>query len=87
MRRCNADSLCRTVMESWNGTALDAIIGKVFTRLEKVICLIKEEGGANDTVEEKRGIKFENLKFDDEIHESDSNNEDEVDDDVLDDTI
>ena len=74
-------------MDAWNGTALDAIIRKVFTRLEKVICLIKEEGGANDTVEEKRGIKFENMKFDDVSHESDSNNEEEVQDEVQDEAV
>ena len=84
MRRCNADSLCRTVMEAWNGTALDAIIGKVFTRLEKVICLIKEEHGANDTVEEKRGIQYENMKFDDITNESESNTEDDIEDECKD---
>ena len=82
MRRCNADSLCRTVREAWNGTALDAIIGKVFTRLEKVICLIKEEQEANNTVGEKRGITYENIKFDDITNKSDSNTEDEIEDNI-----
>ena len=69
-------------MDAWDGTALDGIIGKVFTQLEKVICLIKEEQGANDTVEEKRGIKYENMKFDDITNKSDSNTEDEIEDDI-----
>ena len=77
MRRCNAESLCRTVMDAWNGTALDGNIGKVFTRLEKVVCLIKEERGANDAVEDKRGKKYENIKFEDVSDESESYSENE----------
>ena len=64
---------------SWkhNGTSLDGIIGKVFTRLEKVVCLIKEERGANDAVEDKRGKKYENMKFEDVSDDSDSYSENE----------
>ena len=74
-------------MDIWDGTALDGIIGKVFTRLEKVICLIKEEQGANDTVEEKRGIKYENMKFDDITNKSESNTEDKIEDECQNSTV
>ena len=45
MRCCNTYVLCRTVIDAWNGGNLNNIIGKVFTRMEKVICLLKKEKG------------------------------------------
>ena len=75
---CNVGTLCRTVMDAWTGSSLDNIIGKLFTRLENVICLLKEEKGANDTVKYKSGVKYENMKFEDIQSDNENNNKDEI---------
>ena len=75
MRRCNADTLCRTVMDVCTGSSLDDTIGKVFTRLEKVICLLKEGKWANGTVKDKCGVKYGNMKFEDINSNTEDNNE------------
>ena len=63
MRRCNAESLCGTVMETWNGDALTGTIGKVFERLNNVLCLINDGNGSNDLVETKRGVRNRHMKM------------------------
>ena len=63
MRRCSVDALVNSVNATWNNTSLDRCITNVFTRLEKVICLINEGDGGNDLVETKRGTKYSDMKF------------------------
>ena len=39
-------------------------ISNVFKKLKNIICLINERGGGNDLVEDKRGKKHADMKFD-----------------------
>ena len=55
MKRCNAESLVRKVMDTWHDGSLDLIISNVFTQLEKVLCFINEFKGGNNLVETKHG--------------------------------
>ena len=64
IRYYNAESTYRTVMETWSGDALTATIGKVFERLNNVLCLINDGNGSNDLVETKRGVQNRNMKMD-----------------------
>jgi len=64
MKHCHLDALVNTVNHIWNIGKLDQIIGKVFSRLEKMLALIIEGKGGNDCVEDKRGVKYQDLKFD-----------------------
>ena len=43
---------------------MDRVITSVFNRIKRVLTLINEGEGGNDYVESKRGIKYENMKFD-----------------------
>ena len=64
MNQCNAESLVRTVNNTWEKCALDRIISKVVTQLEKVVCLIKEgRGVANDLMKTRCGPN-KDWKFD-----------------------
>ena len=42
---------------------MDALITNIFTKLEKIICLINEGDGGNDLVEMKRGKSNANMKI------------------------
>ena len=63
MKRCQTDTLVRSVIDTWVNGCLDDVISKVFKRLKKVLCLINEGEGGNDLVETQRGPKID-LKFD-----------------------
>ena len=39
---------------------------------------VKKRKGENDTVEDKRGVKYENMKFEDTNSNTEDNNEDEI---------
>ena len=58
------ESLMRIVYTVWNMGRLDGIISEVCWRLEQVLTLINEGRGGNDKVEDKRGVKCEDMKFD-----------------------
>ena len=60
-KRCEVNTLARSVMNTWNNGHLDNVIASVFKRLQKVLVLIIEAKGKNDLVETKRGKKFVDL--------------------------
>ena len=64
MKRCNNNTLVRSICHTWNFGKLNNLIIKVFNRLEKVLYLINEGQGSNDLVESKCGLKCEVFKFD-----------------------
>ena len=43
---------------------MSSVISSVFKKLKNIICLINEGDGGNDLVEDKRGKKHANMKFD-----------------------
>ena len=43
---------------------MNRVITNVFERIKRVLSLINEGEEGNDYVESKRGVKFENTKFD-----------------------
>ena len=62
MRRCN--TVVRLVYETWSTVQMSLVISNVFTKLQNVICLINEGDGGNDLVEENRGPRHADMKFD-----------------------
>ena len=64
MNQCKLYTLVRSVYYTWDCDNLNNVISKVFDRLEKVLCLINDGWGSNNLVENKRGLKYEGLKFD-----------------------
>ena len=57
-KRCEVNTLTRSVLDTWNHGHLDDMITKVFNRLRNVLVLIVEGKGKNDLVETKRGKNF-----------------------------
>ena len=64
LKRGDTDALVRTVDDVWQEENMNRVITNVFERIKRVLSLINEGEGGNDYVESKRGVKFENLKFD-----------------------
>ena len=61
IRRCDVESLIRSVYETWEKGKLKEVITKVFNRLKIVLALIIEGDGGNELVETKLGKGFCNL--------------------------
>ena len=61
MKRTDVHVLVNSVNKVWKTRRLDAVIGKVWTRMNKVLSLLVEGKGGNDLVEKKRGKKFTGL--------------------------
>ena len=55
MKIYNAETLVRTLVDTWYNGSLNCTILNIFTQLEKVVCLIHKEKGGKDLVETKRG--------------------------------
>ena len=55
--RCDVESLCKTVHDTWENNDLTLQLTNIFNRLAKVLSLIIEGKGGNDLVEISRGKK------------------------------
>ena len=64
LKRSDTNALVRTVNDVWREGNMNRVITNVFDRIKRVLNLINEGEGGNDYVETKRGVKFENMKFD-----------------------
>ena len=62
-KQCNANSLVRSVEETWNEGNLDQSITSVFNRLQRVLVLLVEANGKSNLVETKRGKMYKNMNL------------------------
>jgi len=70
MKRTDVHALQNSVMSAWDTRPLDKVIGKVWTRMTKVLALIVEGDGGNDLVEKKRGKRWKDLDLQQEFLEA-----------------
>ena len=63
MKRTDVHALQNSVMSAWDTRPLDQVIGKVWTRMTKVLALIVEGYGGNDLVEKKKRKTMERTRF------------------------
>ena len=61
LKRIDVPALVLSVLAAWNDGTLDDVIGRVWSRLQNVLVLIKEVNVEKVLVERKRGKKICNL--------------------------
>ena len=74
------ECLATTVENVWNEKLDKEVFRKVFKRLKRVLCLIKEDGRSNRLVESDKGLTADPLDFD---NATPGNDEDDDDDDFV----